>query len=262
MKDLYSFHKDEADFKKYYEKVKAAYLKIFSRCGLKAIVTEASGGDFTKEFSHEFQVLSKDGEDTIIFCPSGDFSQNVEITKYKSGDKCPACGAVLEKESSIEAGNIFPLGDKFSKALGALFTTSQGERRPIVMGCYGIGISRLMGAIVEIHHDKHGIIWPKETAPFAAHLIALHKAERETEEIYQKLRVGGMEVLLDDRQDKSAGEKFAEADLIGIPLRLVISENTLKQKSVELKRRNQEKTQLIKIAQLDEKIIKQVVRAV
>lgn len=247
MKDLYSFHATEQDFKNYYEKVKRAYLRIFERCGLKAIVTEASGGDFTKEFSHEFQVLSEDGEDTIIYCPSGDFAQNKEITKHKQGGKCPVCSAELVEARSIEVGNIFPLGCKYSQALGALFTDKDGKRKPIVMGCYGIGVSRLLGSIVEIHHDEKGIIWPEEITPFTAHLIALHQAEQKADEIYENLRKAGIEVLYDDRGDKSAGAKFAEADLIGCPLRVVVSEETLKQDSVEVKNRGEKQTKLVAI---------------
>lgn len=250
MKDLYSFHANQEDFKKYYEKVKQAYLKIFKRCGLKAIVTEASGGDFTKEFSHEFQILSKDGEDTIVYCPRGDFSQNKEIAKYKEGDKCPVCRAPLKQGNSIEGGNIFPLGVKYSKALGALFTAKDGQRKSIIMGCYGIGISRLMGAVVEVHHDDKGIVWPEGVAPFQAHLIALHGAEQRAEEIYQNLQTQGIEVLFDDRKEKSAGEKFAEADLIGCPLRVVVSEKTLEQDSVEVKKRGEKQTKLIGLKNL------------
>lgn len=250
MKDLYSFHSSEQDFKTYYEKVKKAYLRIFSRCGLQAIITEASGAGFSEGFSHEFQVLSKDGEDTIIYCPGRDFSQNKEISKYKPGQKCPLCGRKLKQGKSIELGNIFPLGCKYSKALGALFTDKKSQRKPIIMGCYGIGISRLMGAVVELYHDKKGIIWPKETAPFKVHLIALHNTKKESDKIYRHLIKAEFETLYDDREGKSAGEKFAEADLIGIPVRLVVSQKTLSKNSVEIKRRDEGKTKLVKISQL------------
>ncbi len=257
MKDMYSFHASEKDFKDYYEKAKQTYLNIFKRCGLEAIITEASGGGFSKECSHEFQILSEAGEDTIIYCPGQDFSQNTEITKYKAGDKCPVCGAKLKSGKSIEAGNIFTLGTKYSEAMGALFTDSQGKKKPVLMGCYGIGISRLMGTIVEVFNDSKGMIWPTETAPFRAHLIALHGTERQAEKIYQQLMDRGVEVLYDDR-DKSAGEKFADADLIGLPIRLVISPATLKEDSIELKKREEQKVELIKLDKLNEdKIIKQ-----
>ncbi len=252
MKDLYSFHASEKDFKNYYEKVKQAYLNVFKRCGLKAIVTEASGGDFSKEFSHEFQVLAQTGEDNIIYCPKGNFAQNVEVAKVKAGDNCPNCSAKLESAKSIEAGNIFTLGTKYSKALGALFTDQQGKRQPIIMGCYGLGISRLMGTIAEVLHDEQGIIWPLETAPFQVHLIALHKTEKQADKIYQEMVDSGIEVLYDDRENKSAGQKFAEADLLGIPIRMVVSEKTLEEQSVEVKKRGEEKTELVKIEKVNE----------
>jgi len=258
MKDLYSFHVSDKDFKEYYKRVKQAYLKVFERCGLEAIVTEASGGEFSKEYSHEFQVLSEAGEDLITFCQKCHFSQNKEITDSKAGDKCPKCSSVLRQEKSIEVGNIFTLGTKYSQALGAFFTSRDGKKKPVVMGCYGLGLSRLIGTIVEVFHDKDGIIWPSETAPFQAHLIALPSADGKTakqiltmsEKIYKDLSSQGIEVLFDERENKSAGEKFADADLIGCPYRLVISEKTLEKNSLELKKRNEQKLKLIEIAQL------------
>ncbi len=260
MKDLYSFHTSEDDFKKYYEVVKQSYHNIYSRCGLKAIITEASGGAFTDDFSHEFQVIAEAGEDIIIYCPKCSFSQDKEIAKVKAGDKCPGCGAKLIKEKSIEAGNIFPLGCKYSKALDAFFTDEKGARQPIVMGCYGLGVSRLMGTVVEAMNDKNGIIWPDEIAPFSVHLIALHGAEKQADKIYKELDQKGIEVLYDDRE-KAAGEKFAGADLIGIPTRIVVSEKTLEEDSVEIKRRTQEKVEIIKIEEIENKILKQIPKA-
>lgn len=248
MKDLYSFHVDEKDFKNYYEKVKKTYLKIFKRCGFeKVIVAEAGGGIFTKEYTHEFQIPTGAGEDTIIFCPKGDYSKNKEISKKKKGEKCPLCGKILEEEKTIEVGNIFPLGTRFSEPMAVNFIDRNGKKKPVIMGCYGIGPSRAMGAVVEIHHDKNGIIWPESVAPFKIHLLELKGASAE--KIYKDLIKNGVEVLYDDR-DISAGEKFSDADLIGIPYRLVMSEKTLKQDAVELKKRNEEKVKLIKIKDL------------
>ncbi|GAH61085.1 unnamed protein product, partial [marine sediment metagenome] len=147
MKDLYSFHISESDFKKYYEKVKKSYLKILKRCGLETIVTEASGAGFIKGFTHEFQVLAEGGEDTIIYCEANHFSQNKEISKFKAGDKCPICKKILKKGESIEVGNIFPLGTKYSKAMKAYFTDKAGSRKLMIMGCYGLGPSRIMGLV-------------------------------------------------------------------------------------------------------------------
>lgn len=255
MKDLYSFHRSEEDFKKYYQKVIQAYTRIFKRCGLKAILTEASGAGFTKDYTHEFQVLSESGEDIIIFCPKGDFSQNKEISKFKTGDRCPQCRSILKEGNSIEVGNIFPLGTKYSQAMNAFFMDRDGERKLIIMGCYGIGPSRTMGTIVEVYHDEKGIIWPEEVAPFQIHLIGVEnnqKIKKEAEKLYQNLSEKGFEIIYDDRENKTAGEKFADADLIGIPWRIVISEKTLEKNSVETKKRGENKTELIKISKISD----------
>ena len=253
MKDLYSFHSSEEDFEKYYKIVIKSYHKVLGRCGLRAILTEASGKGFTSSTPHEFQVIAPAGEDTIFYCSRGDFSQNKEVAKLKAGDKCPICQKTLIEEKSIEVGNIFPLGTKYSEALGAFFTDKDGKKKPIAMGCYGLGPSRIMGAAVEIHHDSKGIIWPREIAPFQVHLIQLQESpevKKKSREIYDTLLKTGIEVLYDDRDGKSPGEKFADADLIGIPWRIVVSERTLERDSVEAKRREKEKAELVKINEL------------
>ncbi len=252
MKDLYSFHASTDDFKDFYEKSKQAYFNVFERCGLKAIITEASGGSFSKEFSHEFQVISQAGEDTIYYCDCGGFSQNEEVYDKKV-TKCPVCAKEIQKAKSIEAGNIFSLGTKYSEPLGALFTDKNGVKAPIIMGCYGIGISRLMGIIVEASHDNKGIIWSKSVSPFACHLLPILSGKPEQDKeilekannVYNNLQKKGILVLYDDRSKKSAGEKFADADLIGIPLRIVISQKTIEQSCIEIKKRNEEKANLI-----------------
>ena len=243
MKDLYSFHANHQDLKDYYEKMKIAYLKVFSRCGLDAIITEASGGSFTKEYSHEFQVETESGEDNIFYCKCG-FAQNKEISKVKKDDKCPDCGKNIEELKTIEVGNIFDLGTKFSNDFKLLFTDEKGKEDLVVIGCYGIGISRLMGAIVEVHNDDKGIIWPKEVAPFKYHLLSFVD---NGEKIYNKLIEKGISVLWDDR-DVSAGEKMADADLIGIPNRLVISKKT--GDKIELKNRDKKDVKLINIEEI------------
>lgn len=253
MKDLYSFHSSEEDFEKYYKIAIKSYYEVLRRCGLKAILTETSGKGFTQGTPHEFQVIALAGEDTIFYCPGGDFSQNKEVAELKAGDKCPICQKTLIEEKSIEVGNIFPLGTKYSEALGAYFTDKDGKKKPITMGCYGLGPSRIMGAVVEIHHDSKGIIWPKEIAPFQVNLIQLLESaevKKKSREIYDTLLKAGTEVLYDDRDGKSPGEKFADADLIGIPWRIVVSERTLERDSVEVKRREKEKTELVKINEL------------
>ena len=253
MKDLYSFHPDKKDLDKFFNKVLLAYDKIFKRCGLKAIKSEASGGVFTKEKTYEFQVMSKEGEDKIIYCPKCNWATNLEVTKIKAGQKCPKCKSKLVKANSIEVGHTFRLGTKYSKALNLYFRDKKGEKKPVVMGCYGIGLGRLMATIVEINHDDKGIIWPKEVAPFQIHLIQIEdnqKIKKAAEELYRDLQNKAVEVLYDDRNDKSAGEKFAEADLIGIPVRVVVSEKTLKNNSIEVKKRDENKTCLIKFSHI------------
>lgn len=259
MKDLYSFHRDEKDLDEYYEKVKKAYFQIFKRCGLRkqTFLTLASGGAFSK-YSHEFQTVTPFGEDEIYFCQKCKIAVNSEIIK-KEKYQCPNCKSKkLEIEKAIEVGNIFKLKDKFSRAFNFNFRDENGKEKPVLMGCYGIGLGRLMGAIVEIYHDEKGIIWPSQIAPFNCHLLALgsskkkfeRQIEKVSEKLYQDLQKAGLEVLYDDRKDKSAGEKFAEADLIGIPIRLVVSERTLEKECVEIKRRKEEKTKLIKLNQI------------
>ncbi|KKR76380.1 MAG: Prolyl-tRNA synthetase [Candidatus Levybacteria bacterium GW2011_GWA2_40_8] len=236
MKDLYSFHATEEDRASYYERVRKTYEKIFKRFGLQAIYTKASGGSFS-EFSHEFQVITDAGEDEIIYCPEGDFSENVDITKVKEGKECDMGHGPLKRAKVIEVGNIFPLGTRFSEAFGAYFTDEKGDKKPIVMGSYGIGLGRNMGTIVEVHHDDKGIIWPESVAPYEVHLVGLSE---KADEVYKQLKDTGIDVLYDDR-DVSAGEKFATADLIGIPYRLVVSQKT--GNKIEVKKRDSEKTE-------------------
>lgn len=258
MKDLYSFHESEEDRKIYYQKAIKAYRKIFKRCGLDILVAEASGGAFSKELSHEFQVQTPSGEDLVVFCPSGDFSKNKEITDLREGEKCPRCSSHLIDVKTIEVGNIFTLGTKFSEAMGAHFLDRNGQKNPIVMGCYGIGLSRVMGAAVEVSHDDRGIIWPEEIAPFRTHLISITAKDKKTDQkvkntakkLYKELLDLGVEVLYDDRTEISVGAKFADSDLMGIPTRLVISEKTLAKNSVEVKERGKEKAKLVKTGEL------------
>lgn len=240
MKDLYSFHVSEKDFEEYYEVMKKAYKKVFERMGLDAIETEASGGAFS-EFSHEYQVITDAGEDEIIYCPGGDFSQNREIAKVDETKDCDLGHGKLARAKAIEVGNIFPLKTKFSDAFGLVYKNEEGREEKVIMGCYGIGITRAMGAIVEVHHDERGIIWPESVAPFKAHLVGLSKG---AEDVYKQLVDAKIDVLYDDR-DASAGEKFSDADLIGVPVRLVVSDKT--GGKVEWKKRSEEKRELLDI---------------
>jgi len=247
MKDLYSFHTDEKDFNNYYDKMKKAYMNVFKRCGLNAILTEASGGAFSK-LSHEFQVITENGEDEIIYCPGGDFSSNAEISPVKEGKQCDLGHGPLEKAKTIEVGNIFPLKTRFSDAFGFTYKNEKGQDVPIIMGCYGIGITRLMGAIVEVYNDEKGIVWLSSVSPYAAHLVTINKQQstnNKAGDVYNKLQKAGIEVLYDDRDDVSAGEKFADCDLIGIPVRLVVSDRT--QGKIEWKKRTGDKTELLSV---------------
>lgn len=247
MKDLYSFHESQEDLLKFYERVRRVYENIFKRCGLKSIYTLAGGGDFTASRTHEFQVITPVGEDTILICSQCEYAENAEISKLKDGGQCSKCpGRVFEKKA-VEVGNIFPLSDIYSKAFNLQFLDKNGKKEHIVMGSYGIGISRVMGTIVEVSHDDKGIIWPDTVAPFKIHLIEI---DTDASKLYDELIAKGIEVLYDDRAANTAGEKFADADLIGIPLRLVMSAKTLKNDAVELKKRNGTEIELIKISNL------------
>ncbi len=249
MKDLYSFHTSEEDLMVYYDKVRDAYFKLFDRCGLKSIYTLAAGGAFTISNTHEFQVLSDVGEDTIYVCSKCNYAENKEITKLKEGDDCPKCGGKITENKSIEVGNIFPLGTKYSSALGLDFVDEKGDKNPVVMGSYGIGIGRLMATIVETHNDERGILWPENIAPYKVHLISLEQNE-SADKIYNDLQKSGVEVLYDDREGKTAGEKFADADLIGCPIRIVVSKKTLEKESVELKLRSEKDFKLVKLSEI------------
>lgn len=253
MKDLYSFHSSIDDFNAYYKKVAIAYNKIFKACGLKAIYTLAGGGDFTGGNTHEFQVVSPAGEDIIYFCKKCNVAENKEISKLKNGEKCLTCKGLIEEKSSIEVGNIFPLGDKYSKVFNLYFVDKNGEKKYVQMGSYGIGISRLMATIVEIYNDQKGIIWPKTVSPFLVHLIGIEdnlSVKKKVIEVYDNLKKHKIDVLYDDRLGKSAGEKFSDADLIGIPYRVVVSERTIKKGGVELKQRGKTKEDLVKFKDL------------
>lgn len=246
MKDLYSFHKDENDLDEYYEKAKESYLTIFKRCGLDAKITEASGGTFSK-FSHEFQVFTEFGEDDIYACSKCGLNQNKELV---ADIKCPNCNTKREIKKAIEVGNIFKLKTKYSAPFDFKYPNEKSEEKDVLMGCYGIGPSRVMGAVVEVHHDKNGIIWPENVAPFSVHLISLCKDAKEkqvVEKFYLDLIKKSQEVLFDDREEASAGEKFTDSDLIGIPNRVVVSPKTLDKNCVEIKKRGEDKTSLVKI---------------
>ena len=254
MKDLYSFHTDEEDLNRYYEIVKQAYFEIYKRLGIGdiTVLTFASGGSFS-QYSHEFQTLSENGEDTIYLCEKCKLAINKEIIDIQK--TCPECGSDnLKTVKAIEVGNIFKLRNKYSKAFNFYYSDKNGQEKIIEMGCYGLGPSRTMGAIVECCHDNKGIVWPTSIAPYKIHLIGLDlhdaKIKSQSETMYQKLLDKNIEVLYDDREDSTAGTKFTDADLIGIPTRLVISKRSIENGGVESKKRNEEKNEIIALEKI------------
>lgn len=248
MKDLYSAHTTEEDMMDYYEKVKEAYSKIFTRLGFEFVITEASGGVFTDRRTHEFQVLADVGEDEIIYCPGGDFAQNKEIATVKEGKQCELGHGPLKRARTIEVGNIFPLGDWYSEKMGVTYTSKDGKKKPVWLASYGIGPTRVLGALVEVSHDDKGIIWFPQVAPYDVHLVSVagedKKVVSRAVEVYEALQKAEIDVLYDDR-DTGAGEKFADVDLIGIPVRLVVSQAA--GDKVEWKNRAGEKTELLSL---------------
>lgn len=254
MKDLYSFHASEEDLLKYYGRVQEAYLRIFQRFRLQVLVTEASGGAFS-QYSHEFQVLTESGEDQVRYCDHCGHAQNVDIASLPVGSPCPQCGSVLREGRAIELGNIFRLKTRFSAAFDLTFVDRDGDRKPVLMGCYGLGPSRVMGAIVELHHDERGIVWPFSVAPFALHVLEIGgraggRVRAFSDEVIRRLADAGYSILFDDREDKSPGEKFADADLIGIPWRVVISEKHQAARTVGVKGRRETEERTLPLASL------------
>ncbi|MEA1962688.1 MAG: aminoacyl--tRNA ligase-related protein [Patescibacteria group bacterium] len=255
MKDLYDFSLNKEEHDKFYEKMKGVYMKIFNRVGIgdKTYLTLSSGGSFSK-YSFEFQTISDAGEDVIMY----DEYKKIAINKDDYSEEIFTDFNLKKEElnfkeaKSIEVGDIYTLGEKYSKALGLAYKDKNGEEKIVYMGSYGIGIPRLMGTVVEIFNDEKGIIWPESIAPFKVHLLSLNQNEK-AEELYKNLEQAGIEVLYDDR-DVRPGEKFADADLIGITYRIVVSAKTIKEDSVELKKRDSENIEMIKISDLISKM--------
>ncbi len=250
MKDLYSFSATQEQHDEFYEKAKQAYIRIFDRVGLgdKTFITFASGGTFSK-YSHEFQTLSEAGEDLIYLDKKKGLAVNKEVMNPEVLADLGLDKDDLEEAKAIEVGNIFGLGTKFSSALNAQFVGQDGKKHDVIMGSYGIGPGRVMGTIVELFNDEKGIVWPESVAPFKIHLVNISKDKSHADMIYKTLQADNISVLYDQR-DESAGVKFAESDMIGIPKRVLVSDKTLEQESVELKIRSTGETQTIKINDL------------
>ncbi len=257
MKDLYDFSLDKEEHDKFYEKMKGVYMDIFNKIGIgeKTYLTMSNGGSFSK-YSFEFQTLSEAGEDVILY----DEQKRIAINKDDYSEEIFSDFNLNKREfdfkegKSIEVGDIYSLGGKYSEALGLNYKDSNGEEKPVYMGSYGIGVPRLMGTVVEVSNDNGGIIWPEAIAPYFVHLLSLNQNE-ETDELYNKLVQAGIEVMYDDR-DVRPGEKFADSDLIGIPNRVVVSARTLKEDSVEFKKRNSDDIEIVKINKLVDKLQK------
>lgn len=255
MKDMYSFSRNEEEHATFYEKAKQAYIKVFDRLGLGDItyLTFASGGVFAK-FSHEFQTLTEAGEDTIFVSREKKIAINKEVYTPEILAELGVDASELSEEKAAEVGNIFNLATRFSSALGLTFSDETGEKHPVIMGSYGIGPARLMGTITEVMSDERGIVWPEAIAPFKVHLLALKSADpavkEEAEKLYASLTTAGVEVLFDDRAEASSGQKFADADLIGCPYRLVISDKSLAAGGAELKKRSSAEARIIPLNEI------------
>lgn len=267
MKDMYSFHSSEEDLLTFYDNSKNAYKKVFERMGLgdRTYLTYASGGEFSK-YSHEFQTLTDAGED-IIYIHKDDYGKGTKMDPVRAAinkeiftdetKKDLGIEGSFEEKKAVEVGNIFILGTRFSESLGLSFKNKNGEERPVVMGCYGIGSSRLMGTIVEVLSDERGIIWPKEVAPFRIHLVRIgdsDSAQKAANDLYSKLESADIEVLYDDREGVSVGVKFADVDLIGIPDVFIISDRAVAKEIVEWKDRKTGDTKDLSLEDFEQKI--------
>jgi prolyl-tRNA synthetase len=258
MKDAYSFDRDEAGLDKNYKAMYEAYKRTFQRCGLDFLIVEADPGVMGGNISHEFMIPAKDGEDIVLTCPS---CKTTVTFKEGISDSCPKCKTRLEKINTIEVGHIFKLGTKYSLSLGANFLDVDGKLKPVIMGCYGIGVSRLISAIIEQNYDENGIIWPNEVTPYEVIVLPLDVTDKKimqlASDIYKELAEGGIKCLLDDR-DERAGVKFKDADLIGMPLQIIIGKEALKQNAIELKVRRSHK----KIIEARDAVLKEVRRLI
>jgi prolyl-tRNA synthetase len=243
MKDMYSFSGSEKEFEEFYDRVAEAYMKIFTRVGLGEVTyrTTASGGSFTNGLTDEFQTVSEAGEDTIYIDDNKHVAVNKEVLTDDTLKKLDLKKENLREAKSIEVGNIFPLDTGYAGAMGLVYKDREGKKQFPIMGSYGIGLSRLIGTVVEVLSDERGIVWPKEIAPFSIHIIAIgledDSVRGATDALYDKLCSLNVPVLYDDR-DVGAGEKFSDSDLLGIPTRVVVSNKTLALGKLEVTKRD------------------------
>lgn len=257
MKDLYSFSRNQKEHDDFYEKAASAYIKIYDRLGIGDITyrTYASGGIFSK-YSDEFQTLSAVGEDTIYIDESKNIAVNKEVFNDEVLNELGLKKDELVEKPAVEVGNIFSLGTKYTDALDVHYMDEKGGRNSIIMGSYGFGVSRMMGLLAEHFADENGIIWPENIAPFKVYLAVFGADEdvlKQAEELYEELQNAGVEILFDDR-DVRPGEKFADADLIGIPHRVIVSKKSLEAGGVEYKKRDSDKIQIVKTGELHKRL--------
>ncbi len=257
MKDMYSLSRTAKEHQSFYDKTIEAYHRVFKKLDLDNItyLTFASGQPFT-QFSHEFQTILPAGEDTIYVDEAKKLAINEEVMSDDVIKQLGLNKTKLQKMSAAEVGNVFDFGTAKSQPLGLVFTDEKGQEQPVVLGSYGIGVTRLMGVLAEHFSDDHGLVWPQTVAPYSVYLAALGdspKVASAADKIYGLLTDSGLRVIYDDR-DVRAGEKFADADLMGIPLRLVISDKTIDSQTVELKPRQSAKAELVEHHQLAETI--------
>ena len=254
MKDLYSFSRTQEEHDEFYEKISLAYDRVFERLGLgdSTFKTFASGGSFAK-FSHEFQTISEVGEDIIYI----DRAKGIAINEEVFNDEVLAELGVnrddVEEVKAVEVGNIFTLGTRFSDPLELNFTDEDGSVKPVIMGSYGIGPSRLMGLIAEHFADDKGLVWPENVAPYKAYLVSIGDVDAQATELYETLNTAGITVLFDDRAERP-GAKFADAELMGLPYCITISERFIGEGKLEFTRRNSGETELLTLDELLAKI--------
>jgi len=255
MKDMYSLARTQEEHDALYEQVAEAYLKVYARLGIGEITyrTAADGGIFTKRFSDEFQTLSDIGEDTIYVHEGKRLGVNLEVYTDENLEKLGLKKDELVERKAIEVGNIFPLESKYTDALDVYYTDEQGQKQSIIMGSYGIGISRLMGVLAEHFSDEKGLVWPENVAPYRVYLVQIGDVTDEAQKLYENLTSRGIEVLWDDRNERP-GAKFADAELMGIPHRVVVSQKLIEQEKIEYKLRTDEAVELLTIEQLVDKI--------
>ena len=256
MKDLYNFSRNQEEHEKFYESMVEAYNKIFSRLGIGDITykTFASGGSFSK-YSHEFQTISDVGEDKIYVHEAKKIAINQEVFNDEVLADLGIDKNELVEKTAVEAGNIFTLGTRFSDALDLKFTDEDGTTKPVFMGSYGLGPSRLMGILAEHFADEKGLVWPENVAPFKVYLARIGENVNEyADKLYNELTEKGVEVLYDDR-DVRAGQKFADSELLGIPYRVTISDRTIDSGEVEISERKNSEKILLTYEQLLAKLV-------